>query len=135
MTMFTEQEVKMPKQRSGHVALVCDLNALTREQRQRYQTVAALLRASVEEVREIEAGYALRHPAEEPVLLLLAEFVGLERRCCPFLDFNVEVESEVGPVWLSITGEEGVKRFLRAELGLDGDRRSGALSAHSIDVA
>lgn len=101
------------------VVLACDLNALTREQRHRHQAVLAQLRESVQEVRELEAGYSFRYPAEGAVILLLAEFVSLERLCCPFLSFTLEVKAQRAPVWLSLTGVEGVKLFLRAELGLD----------------
>jgi hypothetical protein len=50
----------------------------------------------------------------------LAEFVGFERLCCPVFALTIEAEAERGPVWLRITGREGVKPFARAELGLGG---------------
>jgi len=49
---------------------------------------------------------------------MAAEFITLERLCCPFLTLALEVERERGPLWLKLTGREGVKPFLRAELGL-----------------
>jgi hypothetical protein len=47
----------------------------------------------------------------------LAEFISLEKLCCPFLSFVVDVEREGGPVWLRLTGREGVKAFIREEIG------------------
>jgi hypothetical protein len=108
----------MLKETSQQTAFFCDLTALNAEQRERYQEVRAQLQKTVQEIREVANGYAFRHPAEISVLLLLAEFIDLESRCCPFLDFRLEVKTERGPAWLVLTGPEGVKEFLRAELGI-----------------
>ncbi len=75
------------------------------------------LRADVKEVRELDDGYAFRHSSEPDVLLLLAEFVALERLCCPFLGFEIELEPGGGPLWIRMTGEKGAKGVLQAELG------------------
>ena len=42
----------------------------------------------------------------------------LERLCCPFVRFRLEMEEDGGPLYLSLTGRDGVKEFLRGELGL-----------------
>jgi hypothetical protein len=47
----------------------------------------------------------------------LGDWVALERRCCPFFGFAIEVEPDGGPIWLSLTGDEGVKDFIRLEIG------------------
>jgi hypothetical protein len=44
-----------------------------------------------------------------------AEWVSLERKCCPFLAFEIEQPKDQGPVWLRITGPEGVKAFIEEE--------------------
>jgi hypothetical protein len=98
--------------------LVCNLAAMDAEQRARHHVVAQQLHGAVQEVRELSDGYALRFPAEPSTVLLAAEFITLERLCCPFLTLVLEVEGEHGPLWLKLTGREGVKQFLRAELGL-----------------
>lgn len=111
----------MTEQYTDEHTLACDMTALTGEQRKRYMYVREQLHKSVQDIREVTHGYAFRHSAEASVLLLLAEFIRLERRCCPFLEFTLEVESEHGPVWLTLTGPEGVKEFLRAEMDIDAD--------------
>lgn len=78
--------------------------------------VEELFRA-VAGVRELPNGYAFRLPNEPDVLLKAAEFVSLERLCCPFFGFVLEVEPEGGAVWLGLTGREGVKPFILAEIG------------------
>ena len=45
-----------------------------------------------------------------------AEFIALEKLCCPFLSFSLEVEAENGPVSLKLTGRDGVKAFVREEI-------------------
>ena len=98
--------------------LVCDLTAMDAEQRERHRVVAQHLHGAVQEVRELSDGYAFRLPVEPSTVLLAAEFITLERLCCPFLTLVLEMEGERGPLWLKLTGREGVKPFLRAELGL-----------------
>ena len=75
-------------------------------------------------MRELADGYEFL--IEGPnVIVQAAEFVSLERLCCPFLNFSIEAEAENGSVWLRLTGREGVKAFVREEI-------SGLLGA-SID--
>ncbi len=50
--------------------------------------------------------------------LVVAEFIALERLCCPFLDFGLEVERNGGPLWFRMTGGKDAKRVLQANLGL-----------------
>jgi hypothetical protein len=51
-------------------------------------------------------------------ILRAAEFISLERLCCPFFNFVLEVEPESGPLWLKMTGQDGVKQFLQAEFNV-----------------
>jgi hypothetical protein len=71
---------------------------------------------SVREIRELTNGYAFRFDYQDEVLTKLAEFISLERLCCPFFGFVIEVEPEGGDVWLHLTGREGVKAFIQAEI-------------------
>jgi len=64
------------------------------------------------ERRELSDGYAFRFAAEAGAIAELAEWIGLERMCCPFLRFSVEVEPNGGPVWLKLTGGAQVKAFV-----------------------
>jgi hypothetical protein len=95
----------------------CDLAALGPEQRRRHHALLDELRGTAEEVRELPDGWAARFAPEPATLLALAEFVTLERLCCPVFTLTIEAERERGPLWLRITGREGVKPFARAELG------------------
>ncbi|MGQ0604933.1 MAG: hypothetical protein ACT4QE_24910, partial [Anaerolineales bacterium] len=97
---------------------VCNMNTLSAEDRQRHETVFGKLRASLIELAELPSGYAFHLPPDQSHILLAAEFITRERECCPFLSFAVHVEPEGQPMALHLTGPEGVKPFLREELGL-----------------
>jgi hypothetical protein len=99
-------------------AFCCDMTATSGSERERYRELRARLEGAIEETRELENGYAFRWPSDVVSLVEVAEFVEKERKCCPFLDFEIAVERECGPVWLKITGQEGVKAFLRVEFGV-----------------
>lgn len=94
--------------------LACDLTAMDTEQRERYRALRRRLSEDVHEARELEDGYAFRHSSEAEVLLALAEYVTLERLCCPFFDFAIEVGRDGGEVWLRMTGGQDAKRILQA---------------------
>ncbi len=95
----------------------CDMGVLNDREQERHQTISLQIQKSVESVRELPDGYALRFAAESDLILALAEFITLERRCCDFFNFRLEVEAD-GPMWLRMTGGAGVKEFLEGELGL-----------------
>jgi len=99
------------------ISLACDLSALTEEQWERHRELYGRLRADVQEVRELEDGYAFRHSADGGVLLAIAQFVANERLCCPFFEFGISVGRGGGPVWLRMSGEGEAKRVLEAEMG------------------
>jgi hypothetical protein len=76
------------------------------------------MRAAIKETQELSDGYALRFPSDQSTILLVAEFISRERLCCPFFTFELVAEKEDGPLWLRLRGREGVKEFIKAELGL-----------------
>jgi len=98
-------------------AFACDLTAIAADQRDAHLATINRLFRAVESIRELPNGYSVRLPNESEVLLTAAEFIALERLCCPFFDFGLEIEREGGAVWLSLTGREGVKPFIMAEIG------------------
>jgi hypothetical protein len=109
----------MEKRLTNESSLVCDLNALDTAQRERHQANTQQLFGSVEQIEELPDGYAFRWPAESATLLKVTDFILLERLCCPFFNFALELEAESGPLWLKMTGRAGVKPFLLAELGVE----------------
>jgi hypothetical protein len=96
--------------------LVCKLGALTAEESERQRELIKQFRAAVKEVKELKDGYAFRLPSDRPTVLATAEWITLERMCCPFFAFALELGPEEDAVWLKITGREGVKEIIRASI-------------------
>ena len=107
--------------------LTCKINALSETERGRHRLLSDKLRGAVVEQRELPNGFELvldlgRLPhdaAGSPFCVVeVAEWVDLEARCCPFLDFGIDVRGNGGLIKLRLTGGKNVKAFLRTELGL-----------------
>ena len=102
-------------------SLACDMTAIAPEQRPKHLANSRELFSRIEESRELPSGYEFRLADGPALISQVAEFVSLEKLCCPFLNFVIEVQDEGGPVWLRLTGREGVKAFIREEIaGLTG---------------
>lgn len=63
---------------------------------------------------EIPNGYAYRFDAS--AFDDLARWITNERRCCPFLAFSLELAPDDGPITLRLTGPDGSRELLDAEL-------------------
>ncbi len=99
--------------------LACDLGALGAEERARRAELASRVTARFREVRDLPDGYEARLDPEPSILRDALDWVLLERRCCPFLRFDLCLEAADGPVWLQLHGGPGVKEFLTTS-GLKG---------------
>ncbi|MFN2493145.1 MAG: hypothetical protein ABR501_09720 [Pyrinomonadaceae bacterium] len=93
------------------------MSAIEPEERGAHSETTGKLFRAVRSIEELPNGYRFRLPNESEVLLSAAQFIALERRCCPFFDFGLQIEREGGAIWLSLTGSEGVKSFIMAEVG------------------
>ena len=101
---------------SAVIPLACVPGAIPAEERAAHFALARrLFERDAEERREWRDGYAFRFAGD--VLDDVARFVSNERKCCPFLDFEIAVEA-TGPVWLRMTGPAGTRAFLDVELPL-----------------
>jgi hypothetical protein len=82
-----------------------------REYAIRGEELAGGLFAAVEEIAELPDGYEYRF-ANDDYLPALLEFIAAERRCCPFLTFEIAFEPHGGPLWLRLRGSPRVKAFV-----------------------
>ena len=111
---------------SSSAPLVCRLDALTASERERHRLLSDLLQKAAVAASELPQGYDITVDLTKlPVgdsrsrpLLQLADWVDLESRCCPFLDFEIRISGQGGPVGVRLTGGDGVKAFLRTEFPL-----------------
>ena len=94
----------------------CDMTAIAPEQRGAHIATIEKLFGATRSIRELPDGYAFEIANESDVLLRAVEFIVNERLCCPFFDFALAIEREGGSVWLSLTGRDGVKPFIMAEI-------------------
>jgi hypothetical protein len=92
--------------------VACNLNAFTAEQGERHRALVAALRAGVRAVREVENGWAYEMPSDADTCRAAMEFATLERLCCPFLTFRLEMVPQAGTLTLTLTGPDGTKEVL-----------------------
>ncbi len=79
-----------------NVPIACKLSVLDEEEQQRRQQLASTLRDAVREIIPASNGYTFRFAEVEADLREVAEFISLERRCCPFLEFQLEARISTG---------------------------------------
>jgi len=96
----------------------CNTKALTPEERTHHKQLSEKLAAARKEIVETEKGYEFQYSPADISLSELAEWVNAESKCCPFFDFHIDVEREGKLLCLRLTGEEGIKAFIRAEFGV-----------------
>ena len=94
----------------------CNRLALNAEQRKRhFDELSPALRSLKTGARELPDGFEFKFPADMETYQLLAEWTAGERVCCPFFDIDLRSEREGGPLWLRLTGRDGVKQFIQAD--------------------
>jgi hypothetical protein len=99
------------------VVFACDMKAMTASQRKRHSEILMpALKSARLNTSELPDGYAFHFPSDAKTFATVSEWIGNERLCCPFFEFDVHVGSDSAPMVLRITGPEGVKQFIKAEL-------------------
>jgi hypothetical protein len=93
----------------------CNVKALTPEERARHTQLTEKLLAARKEIVETAKGYEFQFSPKSVSLAELADWVSAESKCCPFFDFHIDLEGEGSLLCLRLTGEEGIKAFIRAE--------------------
>ena len=112
-----QAENQVPEERSP---FYCNTKSLSKEEWAHKGQISEKMRSARVEIKELPNGYAFRYQPGGVSLMELADWVESEARCCPFFDMGIRVEHEGGPVWLTLTGNEGVKQFIRSEFKLQG---------------
>jgi hypothetical protein len=95
--------------------IACRANALDKTERARQQELLKLMRASAQSKEELADGYAFRLATDPALFQKAAEWISLERRCCPFMEFGLEWKQD-DSVWVRFTGGPGVKAFIALEI-------------------
>jgi hypothetical protein len=93
----------------------CNIKALTPAERARHKQLTEKLISVRKEVVETEKGYEFQYGPADVTLAELAEWVVAEGKCCPFFDFHIDLEHAGALLCLRLTGEDGIKAFIRSE--------------------
>lgn len=94
----------------------CAMNAFTpAERKQHFEEFGPKLRGYCKGIRELPNGYEFRFAPDPAAYQVLSAWMLQERLCCPFFDLNLRLDREGGPMWLTLTGRDGVKEFIAEE--------------------
>ena len=93
----------------------CNTKALNSNERARHKVLTDKLVAQRTQIVETEKGYEFQYSPSTVSLAELSDWVAAESKCCPFFDFHIDLENEGTLLCLRLTGEKGVKEFVRAE--------------------
>lgn len=93
-------------------SLACRLEALDGGQRERHRAIWQQLQGAAVANRELSDGYAFGFSMDNALFVKAAEYITLERLCCPFFHFSLELEPGEETFWLKLAGGEEAKAFL-----------------------
>jgi hypothetical protein len=97
----------------------CNIKALNPAERAHHKQLSEKLIAARKEIVETAKGYEFQFSPKNVSLAELADWVSAESKCCPFFDFHIDLEGEGRLLCLRLTGEEGIKAFIRAEFAVE----------------
>lgn len=95
--------------------VACTLGAFTPEEQKRHSELMATLTPMLQSPHELENGYAFPLAASPQQFVDVAEWITLERKCCPFLQFDLQWLPQTNTPELRLTGGPGVKEFIAAQ--------------------
>ena len=117
ITVSAGQHQTSPSGEIEHASpFACNAFALSAEVRKRHfdELGPALLKLK-KATRELADGYEFEFPADNHTYQLLTEWMFQERLCCPFFNIELRLEGGAGPLWLRLTGQPGVKEFIKTD--------------------
>lgn len=86
----------MKDQAESQLPIACDMSVLSPDQRATHMATSQELFSRLEEIREFADGYEFRLANDSSAITMAAGFISLERLCCPFLNFGLEIKSDGG---------------------------------------
>jgi len=117
ITVSAGQHQTFPSGEIEHASpFACNAFALSAEVRKRHfdELGPALLKLK-KATRELADGYEFEFPADNHTYQLLTEWMFQERLCCPFFNIELRLEGGAAPLWLRLTGQPGVKEFIKTD--------------------
>jgi hypothetical protein len=102
-------------ERSG---FYCNMTALSPVERANHKKLTDKLADARNRIIETEHGYEFQFSPSRVLLAELADWIAHESKCCPFFDFQISLQREGTLLCLRLTGDEGIKAFIRDEFQL-----------------
>ncbi|HEX2912408.1 MAG TPA: hypothetical protein VH186_16490 [Chloroflexia bacterium] len=96
----------------------CDMTAIEPAERKEHAENISQLFGLAKTIEERPDGYAVEFDLDSEILMWAVRFISLERLCCPFFGFRIELKPKASTFWLNLYGPHGIKPFIEAELGL-----------------
>ncbi|HXM92670.1 MAG TPA: hypothetical protein VOA64_00220 [Candidatus Dormibacteraeota bacterium] len=93
----------------------CNSKALNPTERAHHKQLTDKLLVNRKDVVETDKGYEFQFSPSNVSLAELADWVAAEGKCCPFFDFHIDLEHAGSLLCLRLTGDEGIKPFIRLE--------------------
>jgi hypothetical protein len=63
---------------------------------------------------DTSTGYRFEFEGTPELFQAVVRTIAIERQCCRFLGFHLDVSPDAGPIWLEISGPEGTRAFLQS---------------------
>lgn len=102
--------------------LACNMKAISANERVRYNTLMKGIKNAVRQQKELADGYSWELDGKKTTMPDVAEWMSLERRCCPFLTLQLEALGDGADFKVKLLGPDGVKAFLQSEFGTPGTK-------------
>lgn len=99
------------------IAIACRLGTFGSKAREEHHERTRRLLSHVKYFEELPDGWRFTLPNVHGLFHEAAEWVFVERECCPFLSFEFSIEDPRDPFSLAVRGPAGSKEALEAELG------------------
>lgn len=89
---------------------------LPREDLKQRKAAIASTTKKASNITEDEDGLELLFIYSRKMLYELTEFISVERECCPFINFYLQLSNNSNNIVLTIAGKQGTKQFIKYEL-------------------
>jgi hypothetical protein len=93
----------------------CNSKALNPSERSEHKQLTDKLVMHRKKIVETDDGYEFQFDPSDISLAELSRWVVAEGKCCPFFDFRIDLEQAGSLLCLRLTGEDGIKSFIRSE--------------------
>jgi hypothetical protein len=104
---------------SGVNGFYCNMGALNPAERARHKALTDKLLKMRRRTVELANAYEFEFRTAEVTVGELADWVASESKCCPFFDFQINLQNGGAVLTLRLAGAEGINAFIHAEFALD----------------